>query len=637
MPVLEVESATLAPARRENALLALIPRWRWLFFALIGLLMISAFNGRWRIGRDSAAYRGLAHQLLTTGKYVFRDKHDTSTFSDQQDTRYPGMPLVLAGIEKICGRGDLPAVLFVTLSAIATLVLTHRLVKPAVPPWLAIAIVFGMGANGRFLEHSNEILSDMPFLLGVVLSLLAFDRLERARCTRTRVIALSMLIVGLILAAAMRPTFWVLALALVFTCLWGLVQPTHAGQTAEDRRPRRLACLMTLGVLAIAAGTFAGVVDLRGKEAAGYEGRLRARLDDFRAKVLEPLPQNVYAVCEQTLPEAFCGTQLGPGFIPVGGGHWVGMSTIFSLLLVGTSVALVRRNVLWGVFALLTVLTMAGIGSVPRYFIMILPLLLAGWGLALGAFADRFRTWGLKEAIAFAGLGLVVIPNLISCANLIREQRGLARPQEGLAHVGFERAYHGGKWAGVGQVATMIRQNVRPDQQVIGPEATVLTYLSDRNVFGLGRFLPVKDRGGAWDRELRKLRGRFAYAVFPDATSKFYDDKDVVTGRLIKLGLLRPTRTIAAVTGYRLCEYEVVPAGVKKHGHVRDLSASTQPKVKSTSVRRHRPAATGPSATQPAGPRRGRRGRPPAVTTMPATKMTVPAAPEVERRPAVAH
>src|SRR4051794_37359558 len=155
MPVLEVESATLAPARRENALLALIPRWRGLFFALLGLLMISPFNGRWRIGRGSAAYRGLAHQLLTTGKYVFRDKHDTATFSDQQDTRYPGMPLVLAGIEKICGRGDLPAVLFVTLSAIATLVLTHRLVKPAVPPWLAIAIVFGMGANGRFLEHSN--------------------------------------------------------------------------------------------------------------------------------------------------------------------------------------------------------------------------------------------------------------------------------------------------------------------------------------------------------------------------------------------------------------------------------------------------------------------------------------------------
>ena len=40
------------------------------------LLMLAAFNGHWRIGRDSAAYRGLAHQLVKTGKYLFRDKQD---------------------------------------------------------------------------------------------------------------------------------------------------------------------------------------------------------------------------------------------------------------------------------------------------------------------------------------------------------------------------------------------------------------------------------------------------------------------------------------------------------------------------------------------------------------------------------
>src|SRR4051812_34649312 len=158
MPVLEMRSAPPAPAR-ENALLALIPRWRWAFFTLIGLLILLAFNGKWRIGRDSAAYRGLGHQLVTTGKYVFRDKHDSSAmYADQQDTRYPGMPLVLAGVEKVFGRSDAPAVLFVVLSALATLILTYRLVKPALPPWLAIAVAFGMGANGRFLEHANEIL-----------------------------------------------------------------------------------------------------------------------------------------------------------------------------------------------------------------------------------------------------------------------------------------------------------------------------------------------------------------------------------------------------------------------------------------------------------------------------------------------
>src|SRR5205814_3614375 len=164
-----------------NALLAPIPRFRWVYFAFVALLFLAAFNGQWRVGRDSAAYRGLGHQLATTGKYVFREKPNLAGYSDQQDTRYPGMPLILAGVEKIFGRSDAAADLTVALMAALTLILTYRLAKGALPPWMAVAVVFGMGANGRFLEHANEVLSDVPFLLGVVLTLLAFDRLMAAR------------------------------------------------------------------------------------------------------------------------------------------------------------------------------------------------------------------------------------------------------------------------------------------------------------------------------------------------------------------------------------------------------------------------------------------------------------------------
>jgi Ca2+/Na+ antiporter len=621
MPVSEDGSA-IAPGR-ENQLLALIPRWRSLFFILIGLMIVSAFNGHWRIGRDSAAYRKLGHQLAVTGKYNFRDKPDAASYSDQQDIRYPGMPFLLARVEKVFGRSDTAAVLAVTLMAIATLVLTYRLVKPIVPLWLATAVVFGMGANGRFLEHANEVLSDVPFLLGVVLSLIAFDRLQRARERRSRALAMSLLVIGLIFSAAMRPTFWVLALALVFTCFWGLFKPIHAREPIDNARPRRLACALTLAVLAIAAAVFV-LVDIRGKS-GGYENKMRLRLVDFNNKVLDPLPENVYAVLEQTLPEAFFGTQLGPGFIPVGGDRWIGLSAIYSLILIISAVWLVRRNVLWGLFVLFTVLTMATFGSVPRYFIMILPLLLVGWGLHINWLAEQFKTVGAKEAIVFAGLGLVVIPNLISCANLIREQRGISRPQDGFKHVGFAQAYHSGKWQGVEEVARMIHDHVRKDQKIFGPEATVLTFLSDRDVFGLGMLLPKKDRGGVWERKVRKMQGEFAYAVFPDSTAKLYDDKDVVTGKLIKLGLLRATKVIATGGGYKLCAYEVVTLGKKKL-HKKDLSAATQPKS-----RRHRtPSTTRPATnptTQPAIPPRRRRPRPATnrTTTAPATTRPVKA------------
>src|SRR5258706_2714836 len=136
---------------RDNQLLALIPRWRSLFFILIGLMIVSAFNGQWRIGRDSAAYRKLGHQLAVTGKYNFRDKSDAATYSDQQDIRYPGMPLLLAGLERVFGRSDMAAVLAVTLMAISPLGFTHRPGGPSVAVLLGVSRAFWLGGYRRVL------------------------------------------------------------------------------------------------------------------------------------------------------------------------------------------------------------------------------------------------------------------------------------------------------------------------------------------------------------------------------------------------------------------------------------------------------------------------------------------------------
>jgi hypothetical protein len=267
---------------------------------------------------------------------------------------------------------------------------------------------------------------------------------------------------------------------------------------------------------------------------------------------------------------------------------------------------------------LVTVVTMATIGSVPRYFIMILPLLLVGWGLQVAWIAGRFKDPGVREILTFVGLGLVVIPNLISCLNLVREQRGLSRPKEGLRYVGFAKSYHTGKWAGVHEVARMIHDHVRPEQQVIGPEATVLTFLSDRDVFGLGMLLPRKDRKGRWERLLRGMKAKFEYVVFPDGTDKLYDDKDVVTGKLIRAGLLRPTHTVASVGGYKLCEYELVPARRKRGSTKHDPIAATQPKRRGASASGGNATAT----TEPAARPRGRRSR---AATVPTTGQVAPA------------
>jgi hypothetical protein len=240
---------------------------------------------------------------------------------------------------------------------------------------------------------------------------------------------------------------------------------------------------------------------------------------------------------------------------------------------------------------------------------MILPLLLAGWGLLVERVANRMRRFPMREAAAFIGLGLVIAPNLVTCADLIREQHGLARPQQGFKHVGFLQAYHGGKWAGVDFVAKMIHDNVQPDQKIFGPEATVLTYLSDRDVFGLGMLLPPFDRGGIWEQKIPRLG--FAGGVFPDKTDKLYDDKDVLTAKLIRMGMLKPTRTLATAGGYKLSEFQVVSLGLRGSHKGKSL-ATTQ---------RGKTAATTRSTTQPGG-KKHPSTQPPARPKRPGTRPT---------------
>ena len=46
-------------------------RWRFVFFALLAILVVMPFNGQWRIGLDSSLYRGVAQNLVEGNGYTF--------------------------------------------------------------------------------------------------------------------------------------------------------------------------------------------------------------------------------------------------------------------------------------------------------------------------------------------------------------------------------------------------------------------------------------------------------------------------------------------------------------------------------------------------------------------------------------
>ena len=483
-----------------------IDRNRGVWFAFAALFLICSFNGKWHVGPDSAAYRQLGHNLATTGRYFFRtDIPGLDEYHNEQGTRYPGLPLLLAGLERIFGKQDLPPLIVNFAMAVLSLVLAYRLMLYRLPRWLAACVVVGMGVNPRFLQYANEILSDIPFLLGVVITLLGYEQAMRSGDRRWLLIGIFNTFVGLILAAAMRPTFMMLCAALVIAGLWGIVSGNIGigeqlpsadrgveGDPPPNRATVRWRSFLLIIALVLSTIVFVSLIDIRSRQAGflsgGYEERMISKLQNFGSKVAPLLQDNSGELLEDALPMAVWGVRSGWGLVPLGT-HHLGVGTGFSLIVLIAGICLVKRNMLWGMFVLITTLALIFAGPVPRYFLMILPFLFAGWGLFIQSLAERIASIAVSRFVMGFGLFFLLTINVVADSGFILTQRGFAKLFDsrhhwtGLHHVGFLHAYDFGRWEGFDQLALEIHRATNPKDKIIGPSASVLTFMSDRQVY----------------------------------------------------------------------------------------------------------------------------------------------------------
>src|SRR4051794_40059410 len=158
-----------APQRVAAPLTDAIVRHRNILWGMLVVVALLAFNGTWRVGRDSALYRGLGHSLATGHGYSF------GNFAKQQI--YPGLPILLAGLEKVFGQRDLPPILLIHAFSLGCLIFTYKLVRLRYPQWVAVIVTFSVGINGWYLELTNEMLADIPFLFGMLVALYGWERL----------------------------------------------------------------------------------------------------------------------------------------------------------------------------------------------------------------------------------------------------------------------------------------------------------------------------------------------------------------------------------------------------------------------------------------------------------------------------
>jgi hypothetical protein len=449
-PNMDVRPA-VEPVRLPDRVLAFVDAHRRTLFALVLLLYLLGFNGQWRIERDSALYLSIGRSLSEGHGYTYQGQ--------PQHLAFYGLPLMFAGITKLIHTESLlPDLILMALMGLATLALTYRLFYLHAGRPTAVLMVVGLAASRLFYRYCFELMSDLPFLLGVMAFLTGYEAIFFRKVVRAKWYDWTLLLVGLALAIVMRPAMWVLLLATLLATAWSLVR---AGRRRSINWGQ-----VCLGCIVIIAAIAFFRTDLRHANGSGglgeYEDYLFAnKLAHLPETLRQMVTSNIPELCEATLSKALFGCPIGPG-----------VNTLAAILVIVLSCWLLYHRTLWGLWCLLTIGMLLVFKPLDRYLLPVIPLLIFAWW--------NFLVW-LHRRVSPKRADLVFLALLIAgaCTNIGRlgqivvEQRMFPF----LAH------YHDGRYVSIHEVANLVRQHTRKRNSIlVGPKVgRVLTFLSHRN------------------------------------------------------------------------------------------------------------------------------------------------------------
>ncbi|HEX4796195.1 MAG TPA: hypothetical protein VH370_20570 [Humisphaera sp.] len=476
-PVREIASPLKSSSLPEPSLLpqramAMADAHRHLLFLAVGMLYLVSFNGQWRVERDSALYLSIGHNLAAGEGYTYQGQPHHLAF--------PGLPLLFAGLFRLFRTESvLPALIVMLLMGFAIMGLMYRLFLLHAGRPTAVLMTAGLGVTRVFHRYCFELLSDLPFLLGVMAFFCGYEAIFHRRRTdddpltdtppdktlgyarpharaRARWFDWIFLIGGFALAVAMRPAMWVLLAAIGLAVLWSLVAGAMRGKLNWGH--------LLIG-LAVAAATLLFLwIDPRSNNSRSlpqYE-------DYFLHWRFAHLSEVFNEMVHQNVPELFKYGVLGKAMF---GCSMVGFNYVAGAIVVGLSFWLLTVRPLWGIWALLTLAMLMVFKPLDRYVLPIVPLLIYGWWRFLCWLHDQLPArWG-KYVVAGLFIG-GACTNIARMSETIFEQR----------RVPFLAHYREGRYAAMTQVADLLRsQTPRSAIVLVQPKVgRIMTYLSRR-------------------------------------------------------------------------------------------------------------------------------------------------------------
>jgi 4-amino-4-deoxy-L-arabinose transferase-like glycosyltransferase len=430
---------------------------RWCFLAVLGLYL-AGFNGQWRIEPDAALYLTLGRNLAEGRGYTYLWK--------PHHLAYPGLPWMIAGTLKLFGTAHFwPAHVLMLLIAFATLALVYRLFLLHSGPQMAVLITLGVAITKTFYRYAFEMRSDMPFLLGVMAFLVGYEATfaeHHPVRSSGKVQSWLLMFAGLALATTMRPTIWVLLLAILCTFAY----------TAVRGRTRWRAVVLFMGVIVAVALAFRAFDPRRSSSASDdYEAvAIRSVTTGLGSTLTNAVHNNLHDLLYLATPDALMQVRLGPA------------NVLISLVFIAIGIGLMREHILWGVFVGLIVVMNFIVLPLDRYFLPVVPLMAYAWWLLLVRLNRTFPR-RLGNLAAFGLLALGLCSNFDKVGGIILEQRW----------VPFLACYQGGIYQPLAKLAKEINEKVDDNSLVLIRHANgrIVNFLSHRNVVDLRHFNDV--------------------------------------------------------------------------------------------------------------------------------------------------
>lgn len=480
--------------------------WLW----VVGIYLLG-FNGDWLITPDSTQAAWTGRRLAEGGGY---------DWPWPEPVPYqPGLPLLFAGSFALFGQDVFwPAIAVVWVMGLATVLLAARLFQLALGPAFAAAGLLMVGVSGKLHESAFHLLTDTPFVFGLMIMLLGFEWFGSHRAPLAsrpmgrNALSLMLIVLGFGLMALFRTVALTAAVAVAVSLivwLWRAYRQRGAGVG------RLLAGLA--GIFAASAGV---VWLLRSNPDVRYVLNRLAQWDQVLAQTMQVRLPSLLGV---HLPDALLGHELS--VLALGA----------SLLALVGVVCLFHRRVLWGCLVVAFMVQIACFVVQGRYFLPIVPLLAAGWVLAALALGDRVRRWLPAPAGAAVSICLVliwVISNGMAQVDTVMKQRTDS-------HFGHER-----------QPVFKAALDAWPSLRELPSNQLILSGFRDRGFLGYathGASLEARLDWNNWHRVKRKIvRDRLDHVYY--ATPR---DNDL-TMFLRRLDLASPPQTVIQTPGLQV-------------------------------------------------------------------------------------